>query len=200
MDFKKKIGTVAVVLALMVGSYAAGRYVTPAKVIITEKVVTVKETQVVTVVETDKILNALKTVNRQNDVKMVKVTQQNKDGSVTTTETREDKTKTLTEAKTDVKEHEKASENKKEVEIQEREVTKTVVATEHPDWSLALQPGFDVAGALGRGSPYSLFPDTVALKHVVVGLSVEHHLIGPLSTGVWGNTSGAAGITIRLDF
>jgi hypothetical protein len=58
-----------------------------------------------------------------------------------------------------------------------------------PAWGLSLMPGYQVFGSPGidlRGP-------------LVVGASVEHRFIGPLSIGLWGSTAGAAGISIRGD-
>jgi hypothetical protein len=33
----------------------------------------------------------------------------------------------------------------------------------------------------------------------VVGASVERRIIGPIFVGLWGNTAGAAGVTVKLE-
>jgi len=60
-----------------------------------------------------------------------------------------------------------------------------------PNWSVALLAGVQDGGKrLVDALPWPL----------VVGVSAEHRLIGPLSAGIWGTTSRAAGISVRLDF
>lgn len=56
-----------------------------------------------------------------------------------------------------------------------------------PQWSIAVMPGVDLRGA--STLPY----------HAVVGVAVERRIAGPLFVGAWGNTAGAAGISIRGD-
>jgi len=200
MDFKKYGILAGIAVALVLGGFAAGRYAVPAKVVVTEKVVTVHETQIVREVDTDKVLAAINNVSQQKDVHRTKVTVKGKDGTVTTTETTDDKSKTDTQTKTQEEDKSKTAETKTEIQVVEKEVTKTVVSKTRSDWSLSLQPGIDVAGALGHGSPYTILPtDQFLLKHAIVGVSVEHRLFGPVSTGIWGNTSGAAGLTLRID-
>lgn len=208
MDFKKMGIYVGVAVAVAVGSYATGRYASPDKVVYQEKEKVVEKERVVATSDTQKILDALKTMQQQisvqKDVSMTKKVVRRPDGTVEVTVTKDDKSKTdtKTDTKVEVKEQERKTEIVvREVErVVEREVTK-IVERNRPSWALTLQPGFDVAGALGRGSPYSLLPrDNYALKHVVVGMSIERRLVGPLSTGIWANTAGAGGLSIRLEF
>ncbi len=201
MDIKK-LGLFALVaVGLVGGGYAAGRYASPEKVVYTEKIKVVEKEVVVRVVETERVLDALKNVSQQKNVKTKKVTVKAPDGTTTTTTETEDKSKTDTQEKTKEAEKAKTAETVIKEVIVEKEVTKTVERS-RPNWSLALQPGFDFAGALGNGSPYSLLPasENFLLRHAILGVSVERRLLGPLSTGLWANTSGAGGITIRLEF
>lgn len=200
MDIKKIGIYAALALALVTGGYAAGRYASPAKVVVTEKVSVVHDVQVVKVVDQDAILSAIKDVSRQNDVHVVKITKKAPDGTVTTTETRDDKTKTETKADTKAEVKTQVSTKENSTTIETKEVTKTIIGQIRPSWSLALQPGIDFAGALGHGTPYSLLPSSdLYFRHVVVGVGVDHRFIGPLYLGAWANTSGAGGLTIRLD-
>lgn len=59
-----------------------------------------------------------------------------------------------------------------------------------PAWSVSLMPGAQVLGS----KAVTLFGP------LVVGASVEHRFIGPISLGVWGSTSGAIGATLRTEF
>jgi hypothetical protein len=56
-----------------------------------------------------------------------------------------------------------------------------------PQWSVSLMPGVDLRG--NSSLPY----------HAVVGASVERRIIGPIFVGLWGNTAGAAGVTVKLE-
>jgi len=58
-----------------------------------------------------------------------------------------------------------------------------------PNWSISLMPGAQLFGS--KAVPL--------YGPLVLGASVEHRFIGPVSLGVWASTSGAAGITLRLD-
>jgi len=98
------------------------------------------------------------------------------------------------------KEKTKDTETKKETEIQTREVTK-IVERSRPNWRLQLISGIDMAAALGYAQPYTLLPsDSDLLKYTVLGVGVEHRLLGPLSTGVWANSRGQGGISLSLEF
>lgn len=201
MDIKKLGLFVLVAVGLVGGGYAAGRYASPEKVVVTEKIKVVEKEVVVRVVETEKVLDAIKNVSQQKNIKTVKVTEKKPDGTVTVREEKSDTSKTDSQTKVKEEEKTKAAETIIKEVIVEKEVTKTIERS-RPNWSLALQPGFDVAGALGYGSPYSLLPvsDNFLLRHAILGVSVERRLLGPLSTGLWANSSGAGGITIRLEF
>jgi hypothetical protein len=197
---KKYAILAAIGLSLVGGGYAAGRYAAPDKVVVTEKVVTVHDVQIVKVVETDKVLDALKNVSQQKDVHKTKVTTKKPDGTVTTTVTVDDKTKTDTQEKTKEEDKTKTVETKKEIEIQTREVTK-IVERSRPNWRLQLISGIDMAAALGYAQPYSLLPsDSNMLKYTVLGVGLEHKLLGPLSTGAWVNSRGQGGLTLSLEF
>jgi hypothetical protein len=201
MSGLKKYGILAGIALLLVGGgYAAGRYAAPDKVVVTEKVVTVHDVQIVKVVETDKVIEALKNVSQQKDVKTKTVKVKTPDGTVTTTTETEDKTKTDTQEKTEEKTKTKETETKKETEVQIREVTK-VVERSRPNWRVQLITGIDYAAVLGKTQPYSLLPsDSDLIRYTVLGLGVEHKLIGPLSTGVWVNSRGQGGLTLSLEF
>jgi len=200
MDFKKYGILAGIGAVLLLGGYAAGRYAAPERVVVTEKVKVVEVEKIVRVVETDKVVEALKNYAQQKDVKTKKVTVKKPDGTVTTTTETEDKTKTESQEKTKEAEKTKTAETIVKEVIVEKEVTKTI-ERERPKWSLGLQTGLNYPSILGSADPYTLLPtDNLMLRHVVVGVSVEHRLIGPLSTGLWANTQGAGGISLRLEF
>lgn len=194
-----------IILAVLLtaGGYAAGRWAQPAKVVVTEKLhVETVEKQVVV-------------VQKETQVQVVRVTDTIRDQSTDThTEKRPDGTvvtdthvRTAAETKTDTDTNKDTKlATAKTLDLhQTTDQSKTTVTLTHdnPTWAFSLMPGFDVAGALGHGSPYSLFPnslDGVPLQHFVLGVGVDRRLLGPLYTGVWANSAGMAGITLRLQF
>jgi hypothetical protein len=205
-DENKKLiaGLIIGALLLVGGGYSLGRYATPAKVVVTEKVqvVTVEHTTAVTTVDTDKILDAIKTVNKQKNVHTVTVIEKAPDGSTKTTVTSDDKS--TTEAATTAQATDKTQTTAKVDQVVQQtktdNKTTTTIRDVQPKWSLSLQPGFNFAQALGSGAPYSLLPTSNPyLKYAVLGVSLEHRFIGPLSAGIWGNSNGAGGLTLRLD-
>ncbi len=198
MDSKVWIVLVVVGLGLLGGGYVAGRYASPERVVVTERVREVEKQVVVKTVDTDRILNALKDIKVQKDVHTVRIIEKAPDGTTKTTVTSDDKSQS--ESKTQVQEKEHRVETKlvEKLVFKEREVSKTVERAK-PNWSLALMPGFDLAGALGQGQSYSLLP-TLPVRHLMLGASIEHRLIGPLFSGIWANTAGAGGLTLRVEF
>jgi len=187
-------------LVLAGGSFAAGRYSAPDKVVTVEKIKIETKEVIVKVVETDKVIEALKNVSQQKNVKTKKVTVKAPDGTTTTTTETEDKTKTDSQDKTKEVEVVKEVVTVEKEVIVEKEVTKTV-ERDRPSWRLGLQTGFDVAAATGRTQPFTLLPsDSDLLRYTVLGVSLEHRLLGPLSAGVWANTRGMGGLTFSLEF
>lgn len=197
---KEKLLIVAVAVALVVAGYAGGRYMTPAKVVTTEHVVYQDHEVTHTVVDTQKILDALQTMNRQNDIHVTRVVEKSKDGSVKVTETRDDESKTQQTAQTHEAEKQVETKVVEKVVYQDREVTKTVVNQVRPQWSLALQPGFQFGDALGGGrSSYDLLR-LVPFQHLVGNVVLERRLLGPILVGAWANTRLDGGLSLRLEW
>ncbi len=195
---KEKLLIAAVAVLLVVAGYAGGRYMTPAKVVTTEHVTYQDHEVTHTVVDTQKILDALATLNRQNDIHVTRVIEKSKDGSEKITETRSDESKTQQTAQ--AHEDDKQVETKVETKVvyQDREVTKTVVNQMRPTWSLALQPGFQFGDALGGGrSSYDLLR-LVPFQHLVGNVVLERRLFGGLMFGAWANTRLDGGLSLRL--
>lgn len=76
------------------------------------------------------------------------------------------------------------------------EATRTQIVEVHTEtpkkssWGISLMPGYQ-----WHGTPF-----VDAKGPLVIGASVEHRFIGPVSLGAWGSTSGAAGVTLRAEF
>ena len=204
----KVIVCVIVGLLLLAGGYAGGRFAAPTKTVVTEKVVTVEHQVAVTTVDTDKVvnalLNAIKTVNKQNNIHVVRVTERDPNGVVKTTETVDNKTQTeattQTQAATQNKTQVLASSTKTDDKSSTTEITKTTERASKPAWSFALQPGVDFAGVFGH-TTYNLIPSSVNpfFQHLVLGASIDHRLLGPISSGVWLNSQMSGGLVLRLD-
>ena len=77
--------------------------------------------------------------------------------------------------------------------VAEAQQTVVTLKTERPalpSWSVSLLPGVQFAGEKA----------VTVFGPAVVGASVERRIIGPVFAGVWGSTSGAAGISIRSEW
>ena len=200
--FKKYGYAVLIGLALVAGGYATGRYAAPDKVVVTKELVTVHDQVVVKVVDQDAILKAISNLNVQKDVHKVKTIVVAKDGTKTETVTTDDKSKTeeQTQVATQVVTH--AVDTAHTTDTTHLTLTKTTERA-RPSWRLSLMPGLDLAEVLGhnQGTPFSLLPSSDAmLKYVVVGVGLEHRLLGPVSGGVWANTRGAGGLILTLEW
>jgi hypothetical protein len=199
-SFKTRAVKVVGIVALVVGAYAYGRFGQPAKVVTTEKVVTVAQTQTVTTVDTQRVLDAIADVKKTVKTHKVVVVDKKPTGETTTTITTDSQASSDSQAQTQNKTNTAAQTQQTQIIYKDREVTKTVTDQTRPGWSLELDPGIDFAALAGR-TTYSLLPSTgnPILHYTVIGASVQKRLFGPLYGGVWANTSGAGGLTLRLD-
>lgn len=195
--------SILVVLAILLtaGGFVTGRFLTPPKTVTVEKTkIEYVEKQVVVERVVTKI-QIVKVTEKANNIATDKHIVKTKDGTVTIDEhvrdTSQEKTGTNINTTTDAN---KATTTDKKETVETSRVTTT---DGRPNWSLSLQPGFDIAGALGHGDPYSIFPGAingVPLHHLMLGVAVDHRLIGPLFTGVWANSAGAGGLILRMEF
>ena len=69
-----------------------------------------------------------------------------------------------------------------------REIEKTSVTTLRPDWRVGVQVGA------------ALKPALVITGPLVIGASVERRIVGGVSAGLWGNTVGAGGASVSVEF
>jgi hypothetical protein len=175
--------------ALIVGAYLLGAH-KPARVEVKTEVQTRYIVQSETVHDQVKVA----TVVGSDRVNTVVKYRWLPGGTVEATETRQEAT--TVQAAQEATDHENAQQRSSgEAERVDSTVT-TPEPVQRPRWSLALMPGVDLPGLAGHGAPANLL-SLAGASHVVLGVSVERHIIGPMYAGVWANTSGMAGLTLR---
>lgn len=164
-----------VAVAGLAAAFSAGRFSAPRKV---------ETRDVEHVVFKDKIVEVVKTVEvkAKAETKVVyrdRVT--TKDGTVTEREVERTDTKEDTKRDTDSRRDEDR------YKITERIIARTV--TLQPDWRVHLLAGVTMQDpALRLTGP------------LVLGVQVDRRIAGGMSFGVWGNTFGAAGVALSLEF
>lgn len=185
---------VLVALALGGGGYALGRYAQPAKVITTEKVVTVVQEKVVyqdrVVIKEVKV----KDKDKEKEKHTTTTTTKTPDGTVVT--------KTETSTKTKEKENEKTNTDtqKEKVVTVEKVVEKVVekeklVESKKLDWIVHAGAGVSIPTLLGaeqQGVP--------GLRGFVIDAGVDRRVVGPFYIGVQSNTEGVVGIRLSGAF
>ena len=197
-----KFAKVAIVIALVIGGYGFGRYAQPAKVVVTEKIVTVEHQVVVTQTVTKTEVQIVKVHDVQKDVHKVAVTEVKSDGTKVVTVTTDDKSKT----ETDINANANTSTQHNTVATldvtKDQEKTKTTTFGNKPQWSLVLQPGFEFGEALGVTSgSYNLLSKALPMAPLLMAnVGIEHRFIGPIFLGAWANTRLDAGLSIRLEW
>lgn len=158
--------------------FIVGRHYRPERVVTVEKVVTVDR-----VVTVEKVVQAASVQDKDDTkvkVRYIKVLEKRPDGTVTETTRRDTDTEHTSDDLIAIRlESSKATER---IVYKDRESIK-VVERDRPNWSVSLMPGYDMS-----------------LRKSLLGGSVERRIIGPVHAGAWGNTSGAAGLVVRLEF
>jgi len=196
-----KIAKIVLCIAFVVGGYAFGRYAQPAKVVVTEKVVTVEKQVVVTQVVTKTEVQVVRVKDTQKDVHRVEITEKKPDGTVTRTVTVDDKSKSQVDVNKGATSATQTNTSEKTALVQ-TEDKKTVTVYDKPAWSLTLQPGFAFGDAIGgNASSYNLLSKALPMApHLMTNIGVEHRFIGPIFLGAWASTRLDAGLSIRLEF
>jgi len=164
-------------VCLLIG-YLGGRYAAPVRTVTVDKIVTVD--RVVTVDKVVTKVEQVKTADVQHDVKYVRVRERRPDGTITDTTTTTDLTKEKTgQAFT------KSTDAIKVVEhtVYVDKLSTKLIERTGPKWSVMFMPGYDLV-----------------LHKTVFGASIDHALVGPVSVGLWGNSSLAGGITVGVRF
>lgn len=164
------------------------------------KIVTVSDEKTATKIDVQKILDAFKTMNRQNDIHVTRVVEKSKDGSVKVTETRDDESKTQQTSQAHQQEKQVETKVVEKVVYQDREVKVTVDRQVRPQWSLAVQPGFQFGDAIGGGKSSYDQLRAIPFQHLVGNVVLERRLFGPLLIGAWANTRLDGGLSLRLEW
>lgn len=180
-----------VVLVLFCAGYATGRYATPPKVVVTEKVREVEKEKVVTVTKTD--VQIVKVRDAQTAERVHRVTTEDKKpgGEVVTTTTEDRNVDSV------VHDHDQ------EVKVQyvdrvvekvvQRDVEKVVKQIRQPDWSIYAGVGLDIPAFLGQGQH-----GVPGLQGLVVQAGVDRRILGLFWLGLYGNTEGVLGLNLRV--
>ena len=183
------------VVLVAVGSYALGRYGTPERVVVQEKVqiVEVERERVVVVekevekkvylqAESSRIHRESHEVDHPDGTKERHLTEDiNVDRVVKDVEVR-------------VVEVEVEKERVVEKEVEKRVLIEKTVPM--PDWRVTALAGANAPALPGllNGNRF----DT--LEHMAFGAQVERRIWGPVSAGAWGLTSGQVGLSLSLEF
>lgn len=180
-----------VALALVALAYLAGRRSAPAKVVTRDVVRT--EVQTRDVVHTQVVHDVQTVHDVQVQTRTVTVTRWAKapDGTVTVTqEARQDEQEDRHATKAAETKEQAARETDAHQVAQE---TRTVTVTAgRPQWSVTA-----LAGA-SLGSPPRLIPGLPG--PLVAGVVLERRILGPVSAGLWATSSGAGGVSVRLEW
>lgn len=197
-DHWKPVAAIVVILLLMLGSYGAGRYVQPAKVVEKEKIVTKVDVQVKEkVVYQDKIVEKKVYVKVADTAKHRETTTvKAPDGTVTTKVVEDSKTDTTTKA-TDDKSEEKVVYKDRVVEKVVTQVVEKekLVLRAAPQWRIGVMAGVDVYTALGQHAQ-----PIPQLGPVVLGVNAQRRIAGPFSMGLWLTTSAQVGLEANIEF
>jgi len=180
---RQRLILAGVALLAIAGSFGAGRYSRPARVVTVDKVRTEVQyrdrvqTQVVHDVQTVHDV-ATRTVTRWETVP-------GKPAVVVQTVERQ------AESRTNVR-NQATQDRTSEAQATTITLHQTSTVYARPAWSVVLLAGVQLGDA-PRLVPQLPGP-------TVVGIALEHRLVGPVSVGVWGATSKAGGVTLRVDF
>jgi peroxiredoxin len=174
-------------LAVLVAAFLGGRYSRTPQVVTKDVVRT--QTVEAEKVRTVTVHDVVQAKAAEEKVRTITVTRYRwMPGGITEAET-------TTRAATDTATHETKQASTKVEKQADASRSDTVVELHtstavRPSWSLSLMPGYQ-----WHGTPF-----IDAKGPLVIGASVEHRFIGPVSLGAWGSTSGAAGATVRMEW
>lgn len=173
MTLRQEAAAVAGMLALLAGTFAAGRYSVPAA-----DVRTVDDS-----VAAHTVTSVTKTAHDTvQDSRQVRVVYRERLPNGTQTETERVTTDTHSEELDRIEAIAMVADTAASHHDQ-------IVATYRPEWRLSLLAGASLqTPALPLAGP------------LVVGVEVSRRVLGPVWVGVWGLTAGAAGVSIGVEF
>ena len=186
----KALIIVAILLLFTTLGYEYGRHKTPAKVVTVTKTVTVDHDVIHTVTKVDKQIVYVQA--EAKDIHRVIVVDRKATGEVVTTTTVQDNTKIATSDHV----NKEIEQNKMEDHViyKDREVTKTVTNNVRPNWLFGAQGGVNI----GSSDAPNLIPGLP--NRVVVGVSAQKRIVGPVYGGIWFNSNEVGGVGLSLEF
>jgi hypothetical protein len=188
---KHWIYIVLIALALFGAGAAVGRYLSPPKTIVTEKVHEVTKTQVVTQTKTE--VQIVKVHDQQTQERVHRTIVEGIDPVGCKSKT------TVEDINVDSVVHDNTHDTRVQYvdrvveRWQDRIVEKQTKVLSQPDWSVYAGVGVDATYFLGQiqhGIP--------GLQGFVVQAGIDRRLVGPFWAGVWANTEGVAGLNLRV--
>lgn len=192
-DWKKYLMFVAGGLGLLLVGYGWGRYATPAKVVTKTEVQVVQTEHVVEKVVTE--IKVVKVDNTQKSSHHAVYDVSHPDGTKEHHETTDENVSQVIQTQADKLidvVHEKET-----IKYVDKEVVKTVEAKK-PDWRLGALAGFSIPETFGsQKEGYRLLP---SLGAVQLGVDLDRRILGPISVGVWGLSSGSVGVKVGLEW
>lgn len=198
MTFKQKaylsVAGVVVLLILMGGSYAFGRYAVPPELVIQEKlkvVEVVKEVVVEKIVEKEKKVYIADTKDRTR----TETTHTKSPDGTETTKTVEDKNIESVVKETEIKfvDREVIKFVDRVLEVDKSLDLKQMAAK---DWRVGPMVGLDIPRLARQVDASAVDP----LSFLAVGIQVERRIVGPISVGAYGMSNGMVGATLTFEF
>jgi hypothetical protein len=188
-----KLVVLYAVLAVLIAGlgFVVGRYLSPPKTVVTEKVREVTKTQVVTQIKTE--IQVVKVHDQQQQEKIHRTIVEGVDppGCKSKTTTEDINIDTVVHDNT----HDTTIQYVDRVveKWQDRIVEKQTKVLTQPDWSLYAGIGVDATYFLGQGQH-----GIPGLQGFVVQAGIDRRILGPFWMGVFGNSEGVAGLNLRV--
>lgn len=183
---------IILMLAVGSGSYVAGRYSAPSKVVeVTKEVEVVKE-----VIKTVEVIKEVESKNKDlaENLKTHKerIEETKPDGTKTVKET-VDTNVDRTVKEVEIRYVDKTVEVEKIVEVEKKVEVEKIVEKNKSDWEVLAKVGVDFLKLSNVPFP------------VTIGLEVDRRILGPLKVGVWVNTettfhSVTGGLSVGIEF
>jgi hypothetical protein len=186
--------TLIVVLLLLLG-YGAGRYLQPAKVVIQDHTVTVEHQTVVTQIKTEIKYVKVKDTSAVKQTHETETITKKPDGTTVEVVAIDTNQQNTTHTDTNVDKNKQANSNS--TTDSKTDATHTQITTnEKEGWHMGIDLGLQLSNIIGN-DPLVGIP---GLHGAVVGVHAEHRVIGPLFLGLFGNSMGAAGLSVSAEF